>query len=51
MHRVPLPMQRRKEGRLNEKREAALKMLEKGLTVELISDILGFTIEEIEKLK
>lgn len=41
----------REEGRENEKREAALKMLEKGLGIELISDILGLYIEEIEELK
>ena len=39
------------KGREVEKREAALKMLEKGLAIELISDILGLSIEEIEKLK
>jgi len=41
----------REEGREAEKREAALKMLENGLSVDLISDILDLSIEEIEKLK
>ena len=41
----------REEGLEKGKREAALKMLEKGMTVELISDILGLSIEEIEELK
>ena len=39
------------KGREVEKREAAIKMLEKGLAIELISDILGLSIEEIDKLK
>ncbi|WP_244525895.1 RpnC/YadD family protein [Sphingobacterium wenxiniae] len=48
----------RQEGRLEErtkaeaeKRESALKMLKNGFDIQLISDIIGLPIEEIEKLK
>ncbi|PRD54692.1 hypothetical protein [Sphingobacterium gobiense] len=34
-----------------EKRESAIKMLQNGFDVKLISDILGLSIEEIENLK
>lgn len=34
-----------------EKRDSAVKMLKNGFDVKLISDILGLSIEEIEKLK
>ena len=41
----------RKEGREEEKRASAQRMLEKGFDTEEISDILGLSVEEIEKLK
>ncbi|MCY4780791.1 Rpn family recombination-promoting nuclease/putative transposase [Sphingobacterium sp. UT-1RO-CII-1] len=34
-----------------EKRESAVKMLKNGFEVKMISEILGLTIEEVEKLK
>ena len=34
-----------------EKRESAIKMLSSGFDIKLISNILGLTVEEIEKLK
>ncbi len=34
-----------------EKRESAIKMLENGFEVKMISEILGLTVEEVEKLK
>ncbi|MBD1433541.1 hypothetical protein H8B06_11935 [Sphingobacterium sp. DN00404] len=37
--------------KLVEKRESAIKMLQNGFDAKLISDILGLSIEEIEKLK
>jgi predicted transposase/invertase (TIGR01784 family) len=41
----------RNEGMEKEKLEAARKMLEKRLDIQLISEIIGLSIEEIEKLK
>ena len=38
------------EGRAEEKFETALKMKQKGLDLNLISDITGLSIEEIEQL-
>ena len=38
------------EGKAEEKVEAALKMKQKGLDLNLISDITGLSIEEIEQL-
>ena len=38
------------EGRAEEKVETALKMKQKGLDLNLISDITGLSIEEIEQL-
>jgi len=37
--------------KLAEKKESAIKMLQNGFGVKLISDIIGLPIEEIEKLK
>ena len=38
------------EGKAEEKVETALKMKQKGLDLNLISDITGLSIEEIEQL-
>jgi len=38
------------EGKAEEKVETALKMKQKGLDLNLISDITGLNIEEIEQL-
>ena len=38
------------EGKVEEKVETALKMKQKGLDLNLISDITGLSIEEIEQL-
>jgi predicted transposase/invertase (TIGR01784 family) len=40
----------KKEGKAEEKVETALKMKQKGLDLNLISDITGLSIEEIEQL-
>lgn len=37
--------------KLAEKKESAIKMLQNGFELQLISDIIGLPIEEIEKLK
>lgn len=37
--------------KLAEKKESALKMLQNGFEVKLISDILGLSVEEIDGLK
>lgn len=41
----------RDEGKMAKQKEIAKKMLEKGMTVNLISEITGLSLEEIEKLK
>lgn len=49
-----LNKEEREEGRAKieaEKKESAIKMLESGMEMQFISDILGLPVEEIEKLK
>lgn len=41
----------KEEGRLEEKRNVVLRMRDKGLSNEMISDFTGLSIEEIERLK
>lgn len=41
----------KEEGKIEAKREDALKMLEHGLDISLIADCTGLSVEEIEKLK
>lgn len=40
----------RKEGRKEGKIDVARKLLQQGITIEVISQVTGFTKEEIEKL-
>ena len=41
----------REEGRMLEKKDAAINFLKNGASLELISKSLGYSIEELEKMK
>ena len=44
-------MERKKEGKMEEKRQIAIEMLKKGLSIELIEEITKLGRSEIEELK
>ena len=41
----------RKEGEREAKLETARKLLDKGIDIEIIADVTGLSVEELEELK